>query len=60
MQFELHFLDVKTNASQDQQIKIPSSWSKAILKTIWKYESTRQHCGMYIIPKKVTHFFLFF
>lgn len=53
------FLDMKTSASQNQQIKIPTSWSKAILKTIWKYESTRQHCGMYIILNKVSGFFLF-
>lgn len=59
MQFELHF-SVKTSASQNQQIKIPYLWSTAILKTIWKYESTRQHCGMYIIPNKVSHFFGFF
>lgn len=58
--FNCILLDVKTSASQNQQIEIPSSWSKAILKTIWKYESTRQHCGMYIIPNKVSHFFLYF
>lgn len=38
--------------------KSPSSWPKATLKTIWKYESTRQHCRMYIILKKDSHFFL--